>query len=903
MSENNLDINNLKFDISATESDVEQKFITPFLTSSEPYGLNLSTTNFLTKTNINRYSIGKGQSEKIYYPDYILVNRGFPMAIIEAKKPSDFNLDEAYREARLYAHEVNDKFPKELNPVRFLLATNGVDLQFGEVGSSTPLIKCKVQELICGSKYLITISDSIGIVGLENHFNTISKTLVPPFIKKPRMVLGGKAFQEKEIKKNPLGETISDTYQWIFNPDNKTHRQYIVSKGYISTDLNKRNRYEVDQLVRLSSSASEIISQEIQRTDRPVEIYKALSEHAYNQIILLIGKVGVGKSTFIDYLQYTNTIPKSIQDKLIWVRLNLNNAPLEKEKIYSWIQQEIINNLQEQFKDEFDFESLEFLLKLYSVEVNSYKRGIGSIFSEDSEQYKIGLANKLRECESDLEQTLRCYIRHLANERAKSVIIVFDNCDKKNKDSQLLMFEVANWAKDTLKSIIFLPLRDETYDNYKDQKPLDTAIKQYSFRIEAPRFQTVLTRRVQLALDLISEESSESKPQQSKIRLKNDMYVMFDPNNDGSTYLLSMLNSVLNNENSIRRLLTGLSGGNIRIALEMFLNFCSSGHIPNEEIIKIRKSSNSYTMPGHIAVRALMRGNRRYYISKFSHIKNLLDAEMDEKDIPIYLIRLCILRWLKMMVRSDVKRSAKKGYFTVEELLNTLGKFGFQKDPVINQIGYLGKAMCITTEDFEYENINLYTNIKLAPAGYAHLELLENDITYLATIAEDTRITDENLVNDIKRLIVDPEQSFRLPEVYYIASKFIEYIDDIVQGILNNYRTYSKLEELENLISMEKPKGTIERFKSLFSNDESIKWIQFCHEYPIGTKLKGTIKNIVPHLGIFITLDTDNKLSIDGLIHKSKISIRNYSLGDKICVTIDHHDPHIKDKVRLNFAN
>ncbi|WP_085248435.1 type I restriction enzyme HsdR N-terminal domain-containing protein [Gilliamella mensalis] len=898
-----LNMSNLNFDKNSTESDVEQLFMINFLKAPKPYGLGLSNSNILTKHNINKYSIGKGNSAKIYYPDYLLVNGGYPIVVIEVKKPSDTNLDEAFREARLYAHEVNDKFDRELNPVNYILASNGIDLMFGAVGSDTPIITCKVNQLIYGSQNLNILIETIGEMGLNSCIKKISQKIKPPYIQKPRKTIGGKTTQEEEIKKNPLGENISDTYRWIFDPFTEDHRKYIVTKGYINTDINKKTQHEIDRVVRMSNSASELISQQIQQTNKPVEIFEVLSKNSYSQIILLIGKVGVGKSTFIDLLQYTDTIPEKIQDSLIWVRLDLNNAPLDKEKIYTWVQKEIIENLQKQFSSEYDFDSLDFLMKLYSVEVNSFKKGRGAILSEDTESYKKSLFDLLENSQNNLDLTLKCYIRHLANERAKSMIIVFDNCDKKDKDSQLLMFEVANWAKDSLKSIIFLPLRDETYDNYKDQKPLDTAIKQYSFRIDAPKFQTVLTRRVQMALELIFDSNSVNS-KNSDFILKNSMHVKFDPNSDGSVYLLCMLNSVLNNENSIRRLLTGLSGGNIRIALEMFLNFCSSGHIPNEEIVKIRKFNNSsYTMPEHVAIRALMRGNHRYYISKYSKIKNLLDAQITDENIPIYLIRLAILRWLKLMIKKrDSKKNFRKGYFLVKDIIADLDNIGFSESLVLNQITYLAHAMCIVSEDFQCENITLNTNVKLAPAGYAHLELLENDITYLATVSEDTLITDKKLVTDIKNVMINPKNTYKLAKVCKTACRFVEYIEKISLKMLTDNQVFSTSELLPQLISMEKPRLTIDRFKRMLDSDDD--WKDFCKKYPIGTKLKGVIKNKAP-FGIFVALDTNDKFSIDGLIHKSNIpkeQLNKFSSRQNIDVIIQYHDPETPKKVSLIFC-
>ena len=56
-----------------SESDVEQKFILKLLTSPFPNGLEYSAPDFRTKYDIRKISIGKGNSRKLYYPDYIII--------------------------------------------------------------------------------------------------------------------------------------------------------------------------------------------------------------------------------------------------------------------------------------------------------------------------------------------------------------------------------------------------------------------------------------------------------------------------------------------------------------------------------------------------------------------------------------------------------------------------------------------------------------------------------------------------------------------------------------------------------------------------------------------------------------------------------------------------------------
>jgi Uma2 family endonuclease len=92
------------------ESDVEQKLVYPLLIEPRPNGLGIDIANIRTKPNIKSLTINKRKNKKSIYPDYVVVISGFPLLIIEVKAPGE-DLEEAYREARLYSSEINSLYP------------------------------------------------------------------------------------------------------------------------------------------------------------------------------------------------------------------------------------------------------------------------------------------------------------------------------------------------------------------------------------------------------------------------------------------------------------------------------------------------------------------------------------------------------------------------------------------------------------------------------------------------------------------------------------------------------------------------------------------------------------------------------------------------------------------------
>jgi hypothetical protein len=76
------------------ESDVEQMFVYPLLTTPIPFGLGYSPVDLRTKPDIRKLLIDKSDSKKLYYPDYVVIITGLPVFIVEVKAPGE-NLEEA----------------------------------------------------------------------------------------------------------------------------------------------------------------------------------------------------------------------------------------------------------------------------------------------------------------------------------------------------------------------------------------------------------------------------------------------------------------------------------------------------------------------------------------------------------------------------------------------------------------------------------------------------------------------------------------------------------------------------------------------------------------------------------------------------------------------------------------
>lgn len=856
-----------------SESDVEQKFVFQLLTAPAPDGLGIPPVDIQTKVNIRKFTIEKRALKKVYYPDYILLSGGIPLAIIEAKPAGDRDLAEAYREARLYAAELNAMYPSGVAPVSFVIASNGVDLWAGPADHQGPELITEVETLKPYSQDLEWLSQAVGAKALAALASKVHSALAPQKTWKPRSLVGGQSVQDEPMGMNTFGATISSDLRQTFTPATREERAKVVREAYITSSRRTRYVQPIDSIIRAASPFNHGAAQLIEDTGKPspvVEKIQASRASLEHKVMLLVGGAGAGKTTFVDYLQEV-ALPADLRQATLWVHLNMNFALVNREEIYNWLREEIIMSIRSSFAD-IDFDELETSKALYSVEINAWNKQASKLLGEGSAQYNTELYNEFKSLKADRHRTAQAYCRYCGGERGKLVIIVLDNCDKRLLEEQLLMFEAAQWLQREFKALIILPLREETYDNHSDEPPLDTALKDMVFRIEAPPFHNVLSKRVEMALNQL-----HSSAKTYRYELQNGMHVDYNAA-DQAKYLSAIVASIFAEDRTVSRLVLGLAGGNLRRAFEIFLEFCNSGHIPESEILKIQRATGTYQIPLYIMLRVLLRQNRRYYDGSKTYLRNLFGTK--EAACPRdYFLHLSVLAWLEK--RSN-KRSTSRvvGYFPIRDMVNFLATYGFGRDAVIDAITSLARWHCVLSEDFKVDHLTDATLVKISPAGIVHLELL-SDVNYWAAVAEDIYFDDHGLAERIAGRMSDVASHYNLVTGWQNATEAHEYLERIRLEAVQS-AAFVDTNEFADLVDLSGAKaGILEAAVQLGMHE----WSTAKTDYPAGSTVECKVARIQPY-GFFV----DFNRSVSGLVHINQlprgVPISAFKVGDRVKVRV-----------------
>ena len=405
-----------------TESDVEQKFLYRFLTFKSPMGLALDDSQILTKSILRRKLIDKGQTKKYYYPDYLIAIRGIPVLIVEAKKPKE-DLNAAFSEARLYAGEVNAGFPHNINVCQYIIVCNGDETWAGYSDQAEPVVRLYFDDFSTeNTKYIDLLNfcakSKLEVLANKPYLDARGKAI----FNTPVSQLGGKRVQNEELVENSFGRTFVFENRRILDPETEEERAIIVENAYIPSAKREQHIEPMYKEIRKFELPSKKNTTPL-ATGNPAELVQKISlridEKAEEySLMLLIGNVGSGKTTFIRYFKrvFLEKNHFSLSEKCDWIFLNMNYAPLQNSEIYRWVKEQILTQIKCNHPS-FNFDSYEVIKKIFRKEIRSFDTGIGQLLKDDKMAYNRALYDLLRKHIDDTSSYLESLIYYLKDKQ------------------------------------------------------------------------------------------------------------------------------------------------------------------------------------------------------------------------------------------------------------------------------------------------------------------------------------------------------------------------------------------------------------------------------------------------------------------------------------------------------
>lgn len=646
----------------------------------------------------------------------------------------------------------------------------------------------------------LQVSDEV-----ENEINKF-KTLDTRHISVPR-----------KKDRNPLfpfiGEIIHRVFQDLATKESETE---ILEHCYVDSPKKQDKQMPYfDQEIKLLYVSKKDSGDFQQR------ILSSLNRLKPNQIevILLIGSVGVGKSTFLQ--RFRKVLAKDNIDKNgIWIYLNFKHFSDTGEILDNFIYNQIEAVLTNDYST-LNIDDWSFLKQAYHVEYEKHKRGALSIlFKNDPEKFEEKFGEiMLNAYEKDKEQHLIKILTTASKRLSKSIFLVFDNADQLNPETQNKIFLAAQKLAETIECFALIAMREESYWKNRDAGPLN-AFHTTAYHVQPPTLVQVLSKRFQYTKKLIEE---------NEIIAYGDYKVTNDE-------LLEVFNclvqTLLGKDTRYLKFIEAVSARDMRRALDLIAAFMISGHTNVEALLRDVRNSKpkGLVIPFHEFLNAIILKDHEVYSEVNCDIINLfgLTGSIDASNFNIIAV-------LGRILHAQNIRTSEigNGYILIEEITNDCHSVGILPETTSSILNRLNARRIIETETTIKENLDKSKYVRATMAGKYYMEELVKLFGYLDLIIYETPIGNVNsfirlkTINDEIRLITGGDSKSRLGRVekrLFLCEEFINYLEIEFENCRFRKRPDIFSQESINLMNdikkdfMNEKTIVLDRAKSIFNN-------------------------------------------------------------------------------------
>jgi hypothetical protein len=447
------------------------------------------------------------------------------------------------------------------------------------------------------------------------------------------------------------------------------------------------------------------------------------------KLILLLGGVGAGKTTFLHRFFRVVLEP---EDKLVWFYVDCKEAPIDAENIETFIFREML--------EDFD---------------RRYRVPLKDVIE------KGGL--------STLEPTYKDLVSLFAILRMHgySTAMILDNVDQQQHVSVKLQEQTileAERLSKALRTVQILSLREETFFRSSQRGVLD-AYSVKRFNIPPPAFSNVVEKRLNYVIQLL--ESSEEKLE--------EVMKIEAPSESDRRRMASFLKIIRDNvgfrgpaHKGISNFITSISKGNMRLALDCFDDFLSSGNTKVDEMLGGYEATGSYTIPYHAFVKSVALADRRYFSGDASKLMNLFS--MNTNYTNSHFLKLRILRYANE--NRQIESEAGRGMIDINSVKAEGERVGIGVNAIEDSLARLAYFKLIECEGGRSPDQAKFFG--LTPTGEYYLVALVARFAYLDLVWQDTPIADDFLAHSLSYLMDERDVAVRLERV----DKFIKYLSN-----------------------------------------------------------------------------------------------------------------------------
>jgi len=472
------------------------------------------------------------------------------------------------------------------------------------------------------------------------------------------------------------------------------------------------------------------------------------------RFIIVLGAVGVGKTTFLHYTRKVSAV-EAISSKVIWLHVDFKKAtvadlprPFLYRELLRYIEDDTEFNLG-------DYE--ESIQPAYKTRIDNLRRGpLYLLARSDKAAFDKSVADTILADYNSVEPYVETVITHAT--RLRPGFLIVDNVDQIQDDlRQSEIFVEAQAAARRMQLNCVMCIREGTYQRNRTSPAFD-AFQFDSLYIDAPQVTAVLSRRFAYAKRVLAGKQAEIVSEGGARFSVPDLSVLFE----------IVSRSVLEDETGF--MMEMLAGGDVRRGLQLVREFLASGHTSADFALQSYLTSGEFQFPKHEVFRGAVLGQRKYYREEESLLLNVFDAKLDAGNLQ--LLRLHIVSWFVTKASSGVMEGV-----AADSLVDDLHRAGVSQTDVYTVLSALCDFRVLRTSD----GLPFDPSSRLLPTRLAAylLRNLAPTFAYFELSVIDSSIFDDATWNDLEALTRKIEAAPRYEKIAYRvhrARRYLQYV-------------------------------------------------------------------------------------------------------------------------------
>lgn len=457
------------------------------------------------------------------------------------------------------------------------------------------------------------------------------------------------------------------------------------------------------------------------------------------ELFLLLGGIGSGKTTFIR--RYQRTVGEDLLSKTLWFHIDFLRAPLDPLDLESFVWRTVLEEVRSRFRH-LALERRRHIKRIFADDIAVLaETGLRDLASKPDE-FDSALSPYLEKWQGNLSEYVPRLLKLAVSTRKLGLVIFIDNVDQLSPAYQAQIFLLAQRITRIVNATTIVVLREESYYTVSIQRAF-TAYTTRKFHIASPRFRRLIGKRIEYAVNLLSRSPNEIKEIVST-HLEYDREALAD-------FLKIVEHSIFEQNRNIARFIEAICYGNMRLALQMFATFLTSGVTDVDKMLRIYRRDHSYFVAFHEFVKSVMLKDRQYYKEAESPIMNLFDCGAERN-----ASHFTALRILRMVLEHRGEYTSEgQGYVEVGMIVRRFEDVFDDREDVVRTLNRLVTRQLIETNTRSTESIAGASHVRATSAGWYYQRYLVRAFAYLDLVLQDTPLNSLALERELRDAVAE----------------------------------------------------------------------------------------------------------------------------------------------------